>query len=130
MSKRLTREMIEDHLIQQEFIESAIADLGREWAAVTGRDKIDSRFELEEFDVWGEKLSITYHWSYQGGGDYRSVTIPLELINDHDAFVKAGFAVADEMEQKRKAAEEEAEAKEVERRRAQYEKLRKEFEAS
>ena len=120
-----------DHQARLAQIDEFIEAKAREFAAVTNRaTPITKDMTFDGYEFWDhdETITVTFgeRWRH-GGYEGHSVKMPLTAL-DSD--------MADEAAKALKAAQEEREAKEIARnkrekanRKAEYERLKKEFEA-
>lgn len=117
------------HIANMERIDDEIDKMGREWARLTDQE-IHAKASFEKWDVWlnTQILAITYCWSYQGGCEPYHISFPVKLVGDPDAFQAAAAAQKAEQDEAARLKEEKLTAERDARERAEFERLRKQFE--
>ena len=124
-----------------------IREMGREIYKMRNGAELDSRYAFERYDRvnfsgpeysgehgphWGVGtpiISVTFFWSYQGGGDVEYVTFPVSYLGTDWRKTEQARLNSERAEKKKKTDEEKeiaAAAKEA-RDRETYEKLRERF---
>jgi hypothetical protein len=80
----ITRKDIERHYEEREAMDEYIDKLGREYAEKQGKpipaDGNGAFTSLENWEIWSNKLSITYRESWQGGWGDHTISIPLNEL--------------------------------------------------